>query len=216
MSWSNRFLTELKKFSPPDRPALFLAESYIGRNQSRFIFLDLKTSDVRSVLKTQPALFLLPVEKQFKAFQEIWFSADVFELKILPLYWLESLSLDQLLFFSNDLISWATEIDNWALSDNLCSHYAKIFEHAPKKLSETFLNWNQHSNLWLRRISMVSLMYYSRARKKFPPFKTLEKFVRPHLSAQEYYVQKAVGWTIREFYNVYPVETIRFIKVLPG
>ena len=35
--------------------------------------------------------------------------------------------------------------------------------------------------------------------------------ITPHLNAKEYYVQKGVGWTIRETYNVYPVETIKFI-----
>ena len=34
---------------------------------------------------------------------------------------------------------------------------------------------------------------------------------REFLSAEEYYVQKAVGWTLRECYNAYPAETTKFI-----
>ena len=35
--------------------------------------------------------------------------------------------------------------------------------------------------------------------------------IKPHLQAPEYYLQKAVGWTLRECYNVYPAETTDFI-----
>ena len=212
MYWDKYFLTELKKFTAPKRSKLLSGQSYIGGRVSKLKFLDLKTADVRSLLNRPLPLFEQPVEQQFKIFQKIWISANVFELKMLPLYWLETLAIEQLLIFSKQLVAWATEIDNWALSDSLCGHYAKIFEYAPEELEPIYRRWNKHSNPWLRRISMVGILYYSRSRKKFPPFALLSRFVVPHFKAEEYYVQKAVGWTIREFYNAYPLETTRFIK----
>lgn len=212
MDWQKYFLQELKKLTPPQRSRMFSGASYIGGGQSKLNFFDLQTSDVRSLLKRPLSLFDQPVEQQFKIFERIWFSSNIFELKILPLYWLETLSTKQLISFSPDLILWATEVDNWALADSLCGHYAKIFELAPKNLCPIYKSWNKHANQWLRRISMVGLMCYSRSRKKWPSFQHLKTFVYPHLNAEEYYVQKAVGWTIREFYNVYPLETLRFLE----
>lgn len=212
MNWQKYFLQELKKFTSPQRCRIFSGESYIGGGQSKLKFFDLKTSDVRSLLKRPLPLFDQTVEQQFRIFEKIWFSANIFELKVLPLYWLETLSTKQLISFSPALILWAPEADNWALADNLCGQYAKIFELAPKNISPIYKLWNKHPNPWLRRISMVGLMYYSRSRKKWPSFQHLKTFVYPHLNAEEYYVQKAVGWTIREFYNVYPLETLRFLE----
>ena len=59
---------------------------------------------------------------------------------------------------------------------------------------------------------MVSLLYYSRFRKKYPSFKSMIPLVENHMFHEYYYVQKGVGWTIRELYNIYPKETFKFIK----
>ncbi len=59
---------------------------------------------------------------------------------------------------------------------------------------------------------MVGLFYYSRARTNQPSFILAKKLINPHFCAPEYYVQKALGWTIREMYNAYPSETIEYIK----
>jgi 3-methyladenine DNA glycosylase AlkD len=89
---------------------------------------------------------------------------------------------------------------------------ARLFEADQKSLLPVYKKWNSHRNSWLRRCSMVGTFYYSRSRKTQPPFKLAVQLVNPHFSAKEYYVQKAVGWTIREMYNVYPVETVRYIE----
>ena len=59
---------------------------------------------------------------------------------------------------------------------------------------------------------MVSTFYYSRYRRKQPDFALAKGLVHPHLPAKEYYVQKGVGWTLREMYNVYPSETVKYIE----
>ena len=59
---------------------------------------------------------------------------------------------------------------------------------------------------------MVGLLFYSRFRKKVPPFKTVISFVERHIDDDHYYVQKGVGWTIRECWNVYPKETFLYLK----
>ncbi len=89
---------------------------------------------------------------------------------------------------------------------------ARAFEANQKKLLPEYKKWNNHKNPWLRRISMVGLFYYSRSRAAQPSFSLVISIIRPHLGAPEYYVQKAIGWTLRECYNVYPTETTVFIS----
>jgi 3-methyladenine DNA glycosylase AlkD len=87
-----------------------------------------------------------------------------------------------------------------------------MFEQSQNLLLPTYLKWNSHKNSWLRRCSMVGTFYYSHLRDKQPSFKLIKSLIDPHFTAPEYYVQKAVGWTIRELYNEYPGETIKYIE----
>ena len=104
-------------------------------------------------------------------------------------------------------------VDNWAHSDAYCSVIARMYDVAPGKLKPTYSAWNKSKNPWMRRCSMVGLYYYSRLRQNHASFSLATELVNPHFEAPEYYVQKAVGWTIREMYNVYPEETVRYIHL---
>jgi 3-methyladenine DNA glycosylase AlkD len=144
--------------------------------------------------------------------KKLWFESDIFEAKHIALYWLENQSVEMILKNKNEILTWVTAIDNWAHSDSYCSIIAKAFEADQKSLLPVYKQWNSHPNSWLRRCSMVGTFYYSRSRKVQPSFKLASQLVNPHFTAKEYYVQKAVGWTIREMYNVYPSETIKYIE----
>jgi 3-methyladenine DNA glycosylase AlkD len=73
------------------------------------------------------------------------------------------------------------------------------------------LKWNKSLNPWLRRQSIVSLLNYSRLRKKKLSFEELIYFVDPLCVDEAFYVQRAVGWTLREIYNLYPKKTYVYL-----
>lgn len=205
-------LSYLKKMKAPERNETFKGEKYIGGGQSKLQYMDLMTADVRSILKKNLSVFKLPLDKQFEAFQEVWFSSEVFEVKMVVLYWVMQLQDEVLIKFIGPLINWAKEIDNWATSDMLSSVYSRVFEKSPSLLLSTFKMWNRHANPWLRRQSLISLYYYARMRKRKPSFFLSQSFVSRNFFYPEYYVQKAVGWTLREMYQTYPEQTLELIK----
>lgn len=204
--------TELKKIKAPTRPNIFFGENYIGGGTSKLKFWNLAIPDVREILNRPLPFHDLSTAKQFQLFEMVWMKSSVFEVKMAAIHWLESLSTEQLVMFSKKIAKWAQKIDTWAESDGLCGIYARIFEASPKSLDNVLKMWNKHKNPWLRRCSMVSVFYYSRMRRKHASFKYAITLVKPHLAASEYYVQKGVGWTLREIYNVYPTETTKFIR----
>jgi 3-methyladenine DNA glycosylase AlkD len=112
------------------------------------------------------------------------------------------------------MITWADHVDNWGHSDSLSKLYTRFLEM--EEHQDSFLKllqkWNKDKNPWLRRQSMVALLYYSRTKDQHPPFKTIISLVSTQLEAQEYYVQKGLGWTLRESYNVYPELTYKFVS----
>jgi 3-methyladenine DNA glycosylase AlkD len=81
---------------------------------------------------------------------------------------------------------------------------------APAKAYAQLKKWNKDQDLWKRRQSVVSLLYYSLTKKVHLPFSKIEKLVTPLLTDKEYCVQKGVGWTLREMYTVYPEETFPY------
>lgn len=203
---------EMKKLKPTSQQRRLLVKNYMtGQAASNMDYLGHSIPSLRGILKKKLSVHSTDLQTQYLVFEKNWFTAETFDQKALSLFWLDSLSKDELLQIAKPLLKWSSIIDNWAHSDGLCSTYSKIFELNPSLYLATYKKWNKHKNPWLRRISMVGLIYYSRARRSHPRFQLAQEFVRPHFSASEYYVQKAVGWTLREMYNVYPKETLIWI-----
>jgi 3-methyladenine DNA glycosylase AlkD len=58
----------------------------------------------------------------------------------------------------------------------------------------------------------VSLFYYSSHRRRQPSFQKVITLLDRQMEFDHYYVQKGVGWTLREAGNVYPKETFQFLE----
>jgi 3-methyladenine DNA glycosylase AlkD len=110
------------------------------------------------------------------------------------------------------IIKWQDFVDDWGLCDALAKIYTNILVVLPDEVYGQLKKWNNDDNLWKRRQSVVSLLYYSRTKKKHPSFEKIIKLVNPLLGDREYYVQKGVGWTLRELYNVYPGKALLYFK----
>lgn len=203
---------ELSQLAKKSKPSPFDPAKYIiGQSKSDLRFLNMKVPDVRSVLKNKK-IFSSEIESLFPLIQEMWFKSNLYEAKYISLMWLDQQSSEFLISRQKDLVKWATLIDNWAHSDSLSDIFARIYEVDSAYLQKTFLKWNTHKNGWLRRQSMVSLFYYSYSRKKQPSYIVAEKSVFNNLLHSDYYVQKGVGWTLREMHNVYPEKTFKFLE----
>lgn len=111
------------------------------------------------------------------------------------------------------LPAWVKHIDNWGHSDNLSKFLSRLVElpETQEKMLRHINTWNRSKNLWERRQSLVALFYYARTRKQHLPFDYVIGLIGNLLRDPEYFVQKAVGWTLRESYNVYPKETYKFL-----
>ena len=107
---------------------------------------------------------------------------------------------------------WQKRVDNWGDCDALSRVYTKILETIPNKVLEQLERWNKSNNLWNRRQSLVSLLYFSRTKKIFLPFDRIIRLIDSIVNDNEYYVQKAIGWSLKELFNVYPAETLKYLN----
>jgi 3-methyladenine DNA glycosylase AlkD len=150
----------------------------------------------------------------FLLYHDIYMQSKIFEVKNLAFIFLDkNHKYVPLKIQLKTLPLWVKYIDNWAHSDGLSKFLTRLIENenTKKDMLDIIKKWNASKNLWERRQSLVSLYYYSRTKKQHIDFELTQQLVFPLLSDNEYYVQKAVGWTLRESYNVYPKQTYSFI-----
>jgi 3-methyladenine DNA glycosylase AlkD len=193
-------------------------ESYIGGGNSSYKYAGLSVPQIRSIYKKTPFSFRQssPQGKiqEIKTWDYIWKKSQVFEVGSLSLLHMsDGIKSGEILAQHLPVLEkWADRIDNWAHSDSLSSIYVRILEADRKKMLPILHEWSDSDNPWLRRQSIVSLLYYSSARKEVLPFASLIKFVKKQIDHEHYYVQKGVGWTLREIANVYPNEAFAFLE----
>jgi 3-methyladenine DNA glycosylase AlkD len=150
--------------------------------------------------------------QQLHIWEEVFHSAKLFETKSQALFFVaEHFKFADKKILWQSLNRWVKSIDNWAHSDLLSSFYAKILEEEELLVLPTLKKWNSSKFLWERRQSIVSLIYYRRTKKFFVSFGVMKSYIENLLDDKEYYVQKGVGWTLREMRQVYKIETDIFL-----
>jgi hypothetical protein len=193
------------------KPSMWLAENYIGGGRSSLTFLDVKVPDVRRRYKEGFSFSAAPAKTQWRIWDEVWRQSSSFEAMNFSLYWAESRRGKDLLAYLPLLLRWQKRVDNWAHSDGLSSLYAYALEETPS-LWDQYGQWARSRNSWDNRQSVVGLYYYARGRKQPPPFARALALIEAQLGHEDYYVQKGVGWALRESHNAYPAPTRAFLK----
>lgn len=107
---------------------------------------------------------------------------------------------------------WQKAVDNWGSCDGMAKIYTKTLEVIPDEVLPQLEVWNKSKNLWDRRQSVVSLLYFSRTKKVILPFNTIIKLINSLIDDKEYYVQKGVGWSLKELFQVYPKQTLKYLE----
>jgi 3-methyladenine DNA glycosylase AlkD len=109
------------------------------------------------------------------------------------------------------ILGWSNRCICWEHSDDLAKIYADVVEANPEWILPSLKRWNSAPNPWLRRMSMTSLIEYARKRRRFLPYEELMAFVLPLIDDDAFYVQKGLGWTVREIGNAYPAQFATFM-----
>lgn len=151
----------------------------------------------------------------FRIYDAIFQNTRIFEAKNLAFIYLDRHYKHIPVALQLKLLpKWVKHVDNWAHSDNLSKFLSRLAElpETREPMLKYIERWNGSKNLWERRQSLVALFYYARTRKQHLPYEYVTGLVRNLLHDPEYFVQKAVGWTLRESYNAYPEQTYRFLQ----
>ncbi len=183
------------------------------RNQ--FDFFGIKAAERRLLcneyLKNNP----LPERKELpKIIKELW-SLDERELQYFAIElfikckknWIaEDATLIEYLVTHK---SWWDTVD--FLAALIAGGWFKKFPEEIKPLTE---KWNTSDNIWLQRTSILFQLKY----KEDTDLKLLTKYIKRLSSSKELFIQKAIGWSLREYSKTDPEFVQTFVdneKLMP-
>lgn len=153
-----------------------------------------------------------PPETVLRIWSEIWSKARVHEVMYLPLFYYRR-HLNQLdLAHWRRMKQWIERVESWEHADALCTLFSVLYGRFPKLVEPTLRQWNRSTNPWKRRASVVSTIYYASKKRTPPSRRTVVALVKPLLRDSNPYVQKGVGWQLREAYKLWPREILKFLE----
>lgn len=102
--------------------------------------------------------------------------------------------------------SWWDSVD--AIASNYLGKWALLF---PEKARETFEKWRYDDSFWLQRSCLIyQLKYKDRVDSLY-----LEDLIRQMNGNKEFFIQKAIGWSLRQLSKYNPDEVIRILGSHP-
>ena len=98
--------------------------------------------------------------------------------------------------------SWWDSVDT--LASNYLSKYMKLY---PKKRDQIILEWRNGENMWLRRSCLIFQLRY----KEETNFQLLKDLIQQFKHEKEFFIQKAIGWSLREYAKSEPALVKDFV-----
>ncbi|HSN47822.1 MAG TPA: DNA alkylation repair protein [Flavobacterium sp.] len=204
MSFINELETALQKNSNPE--AAFAMAKYM-RNQ--FSFFGIKTEIRRQIFKViwkenQKKVSENPreiaLELYSKPQRELHYCAIEILIKQLKgNYEKEDIQLIEKLLITN---SWWDSVDS--IAKNILGQY--LLEH-PLETKKVTTRFSNSGNMWLSRSAILFQLGY----KEKTNFELLQFECEKHKNSREFFIQKAIGWALREYAKTNPEAVKNFV-----
>jgi 3-methyladenine DNA glycosylase AlkD len=82
------------------------------------------------------------------------------------------------------------------------------FKRFPAVKKKVLANWRKSKNMWLRRTAILFQLGY----KKETDFDLLCEIIRENLGSNEFFINKAIGWALRQYAYTDAKAVKRFVK----
>jgi 3-methyladenine DNA glycosylase AlkD len=97
----------------------------------------------------------------------------------------------------------------WDTVDFLSSYGSGIyFQNYPQTIKIVTAAWNTSNNIWLNRSSLLFQLKY----KDKTDTELLSRYIRNLSGSKEFFIQKGIGWILREYSKTDPEWVKKFIK----
>lgn len=182
-------------------------KSYM-RNQ--FEFYGIKTKLRRDLLKTSVAHFKDDIKKDFRNISKELFIApyrelhhcgvELFEKQLRKNYHKDDIHQIEFFITTN---SWWDTVD--FIAKQILGAYLKQY---PKETESVISKFSASKNMWLNRSAILFQLGYKEQTNEV----LFYNLCLQHRNSNEFFIQKAIGWALREYGKTNPESVLRFVQ----
>jgi 3-methyladenine DNA glycosylase AlkD len=100
----------------------------------------------------------------------------------------------------------------WDTVDSIAGGTVGVhFRRFPEVREKYLAKWRASDNFWLRRTTILFQLNY----KKETDFELLCEIIRENLDSKEFFINKAIGWSLRQYARVDPIAVREFVRSTP-
>ncbi len=100
----------------------------------------------------------------------------------------------------------------WDTVDTIATGTVGVhFKRYPKVKARYLAKWRKSKNFWLRRACILFQLNY----KTETDFTLMQEIIRENLGSKEFFINKAIGWALRQYTRVDPQGVRRFVAETP-
>lgn len=175
--------------------------------KDRFPFFGIKSQQRKEIQKIWISNLpkSLNHEERWELIRELW-EKEEREYQYVAIDWMNSWNKrliedtdDSHLRFLITNKSWWDSVD--AIASNYLGKYCQKF---PEKANELVSDWRQEKNMWLNRSCLIFQLKYG----KQVDFQLLKELIKQYQPNKEFFIQKAIGWSLRQYSKFNP-EAVR-------
>jgi Predicted DNA alkylation repair enzyme len=97
----------------------------------------------------------------------------------------------------------------WDTVDSIAGGTVGVhFHRFPDVRARYLAKWRASDNFWLRRTTILFQLNY----KKETDFDLLCEIICENLNAKEFFINKAIGWSLRQYARIDPKAVTKFVK----
>lgn len=206
-NYINNLISEFEKNANP-----LFASQMKAYMKGQFEYYGVKSPDRKQIAKEFYSKYGMLADKDLKDFikgiwalpqRELKYTAIELmdkKIKVMDESWVDFAA--ELLVFE----SWWDTVDG--ISANISGKLLQKFPHLAEKKS---LEWSNSGNMWLQRMAILfQLKYKSKTNTKL-----LSKYIEQHIESKEFFIRKAIGWSLREYAKTNPQWVVEFCENHP-
>lgn len=196
---------ELKSLADPSKAPKM--QSYM---KSTMPYHGVAVPQVRALSKRHVAECDFDSKSWEKSVLYLWRNARFREERYAALYFCEAKkfadfqTLDKMKMYEELIVSGAC----WDFVDTVSHRVGFILRRYPKPMKAKMLSWSRSSNLWKRRTSIICQLDFGME----TDLDLLYACIEPSLGSKEFFLQKGIGWALRQYAWKKPAEVKRYVK----
>jgi 3-methyladenine DNA glycosylase AlkD len=98
----------------------------------------------------------------------------------------------------------------WDYVDEIAANrLGPILRSHPVPIQRKMLAWSKSNDMWKRRSSIICQLGF----KEQTDLELLYSCIEPSLASREFFLQKAIGWALRQYAWTHPTEIKRYVKL---